>query len=220
MAQKRREAPRPLATMLTANQVVALKVEEARWAKRWTQAETVRQLRRVGLRWSRAAYAMAVGSPKTQRAARFDADQLVAFARVFGVPAWTFLIPPVAWNGRAIKVRMPHQQDSKALDDAAMFDVARGPLIEEPRSEEERRQREREEARMVERLFEIMYKHRLLPKPEPLPEFAPEVQADLGKAFARVLKKHGIAPKEIDWPRISPYQIEALVQALKPEKEK
>jgi len=208
-------------SLITPNQVVALKLEEARQAKQWTQAEAVRELRRVGLRWSRAAYAMAVGSPKGRRVARFDADQLIAFARAFGRSAWWFLIPPVQWRHRPIKVRLPEEPAGKALDDSAMFDIAAGSLTPpEPRSEEERRQREQEADRTIERVMQFVYEHGLLPKPEPLPEFAPEVQADLGKAFARVLKKHGIALKDIEWPQPSPYQIQTLVQALKLDKEK
>src|SRR5260370_24350553 len=100
------EASRPSALTLTPNQVVALNLEEARADKRWTQMETVHRLRPFGLRWSRPAYALAVGSPKGKRSARFDANQVIALAPTFARPAWWFLVPPVHLHRHPVKERV------------------------------------------------------------------------------------------------------------------
>ena len=220
MARKRKDNPRSSAVTLTPNQVVALKLEEARAAKRWTQMETVQRLRRSGLRWSRAAYAMAVGSPKGKRPARFDADQLIAFAQTFGTPAWWFLVPPVDWSGKPVKVRLSKKSGGGTLDDGAMYDLAVGSALPpEPRNEEERRRQERENERIIEQVMQFAYSRKLLPRPEPLPDYPPEVEADLEKAADRVLRKHKLAIKEAQASPPSRGQLGALAKILEVRKE-
>lgn len=202
---------------LTPNQAIAFKVEALRRAKGWSQQETVRRLARVGLRWSRVSYAMAVS---TKRVRKFDADAIVALARALDVPIWKLFVPPApgspGTHGRPVKVKLRGTSDKQALDDGAMFDLAVGSALPpEPRSEEERRQRERETARVIEQVMQFTYDHGLLPKPQPLPNLPPEAQADLEKAVARVRKKHGIdlGPKEAPRPSLS--QIEMLVKGFR-----
>ena len=208
-------------SFVTPNQAIALKVETFRRKKGWSQQETVRRLARVGLRWSRVSYAMAVSA---NRVRKFDADTIFALARALDVPIWSLFVPPPpggpGTHGRPVKVKLRGGSDKQALDESAMFNLAVGPSRPEPRSEEERREREQESVRIIEQVMQFAGDHGLLPKPEPLPVFPPEVQADLEKALAKVLKKHGIdlGPKET--PRPSFNQIEMLIQTLKePEKE-
>jgi hypothetical protein len=75
--------------------VVAINVEEARRHKVWSQSQTVQQLARFGLKWSRANYAMAIATTaKGTRIREFSADELIAFAQTFQVAVWTLFIPP------------------------------------------------------------------------------------------------------------------------------
>lgn len=216
-------APAKQYIFLTPNQAIAFKVEALRRAKGWSQQETVRRLARVGLRWSRVSYAMAVS---TKRVRKFDADAIVAFARALDVPIWKLFVPPApgspGTHGRPVKVKLRGTSDKQALDDGAMFDLAGGSAVpSEPRSEEERRQRERETARTIAQVLQFAYDHGLLPKPQPLPNLPPEAQADLEKAVARVCKIHAIdlGPKEASRPSLG--QIEMLLKGLKalPQKE-
>ncbi len=220
MEDNPKEASQPLALTLTPNQVVALKLEEARADKRWTQMETVHRLRRSGLRWSRPTYAMAVGSPKGKRSARFDADQLIAFARTFERPAWWFLVPPIDWHGKPINVRLSRESGGGTVDDKAMFEIAAGSLsLPEPRSEEERRRREQETALIIHQVMQFLYDHGLLLKPRRrlnLLNLPPEAQADLEKAVAQVLKKHAIALEPATAPEPSSTQLDMLTKVLEP----
>src|SRR5260370_30047936 len=191
------EASRPSALTLTPNQVVGLNLEEARADKRWTQMETVHRLRPFGLRWSRPAYALAVGSPKGKRSARCDANHLIAFARTFARPAWWFLVAPANWHGRPVKVRLSRESGGGTLDHREMFEIAAGSLsLPEPRSEEERRRRDQETGQIVERVMQFLYDRNLLPKPRPqlsLLNLPPEARDDLEKAVAPVLNNYAIA---------------------------
>src|SRR5260370_4270644 len=162
------EASRPSALTLTPNQVLAVNLEAARADTRWTQMQTVHRLSPFGLRWSRPAYALAVGSPKGKRSARFDANQLIAFARTFARPAWWFLVPPADWHGKPVKVRLSRESGGGTLDHRAMFEIAAGSLsLPEPRSEEERRRRDQETGQIVERAMQFLYDRNLLPHRRP-----------------------------------------------------
>ena len=220
MGDTSNEAARPSPLTLTPNQVVALNLEEARADKRWTQMETVHRLRPFGLRWSRPAYALAVGSPKGKRSARFDANQLIAFARTFARPAWWFLVPPVDWHGNPVKVRLSGESGGGTLDHRAMFEIATGPLsLPEARSEEERRRRDQETGQIVERVMQFLYDRNLLPKRRPqlsLLNLPPEARADLEKAVARVLKKHGIAFEPTTAPERSSTRHDLFTKVLEP----
>lgn len=210
------EASRPSALTLTPNQVVALNLEEARADKRWTQMETVQRLRRFGLRWSRPAYALAVGSPKGKRSARFDANQLIAFARTFARPAWWFLVPPVDWHGNPVKVRLSRESGDGTLDHSAIFELAAGSVpLPEPRSEEERRRRDQETGQIVERVMQFLYERDLLPKRRAQLNLPPEARADLEKAVARVLKKHAIAFEPTTAPESST-RLDLFTKVLEP----
>jgi hypothetical protein len=195
---------------MSPNQIVALRVEEARHEKRWTQAETVGRLRRAGLHWSRAGYAMAVGGPKTGRAVRFDADQLVAFASAFERPVWWFLTPPIDWQGRPVDMRLG---SGRVLNEDAARLITGAVVVADPSTEEERQRREQEEQRLVEQVMEFCYEHHLLVRPEPL-DVSPQVKAELEKATARVLRKNKVKFSSGPWPEMSRIQVEMLAQHL------
>jgi len=152
------EASRPSPLTLTPNQVVALNLEEARADKRWTQMETVHRLRPFGLRWSRPAYALAVGSPKGKRSARFDANQLIAFARTFRTARLVVSGPTCRLARQAGQGAVVQRIRRWTLDHRAMFEIAAGSLsLPEPRSEEERRRRDQETGQIVERVMQFLY---------------------------------------------------------------
>jgi hypothetical protein len=138
---------------LTPNQVVALNVEEARAQKRWTQSQTVRELARFGLHWSRANYAMAVAaSAKGTRIREFNADEIVAFAQTFGVSIWRLFLPPL---GKPVTVALPGA--CQELDFDAMFDLAYARTAPRPpRNKKEARLQEEAQFRLLARIVDYM----------------------------------------------------------------
>jgi hypothetical protein len=80
---------------LTANQIVAYNLAQARMWKNWTQEEAAAELEPyLGVRWSKASFSSAERSVDGQRVRQFSADELVAFSRCFGVPVGFFFLPP------------------------------------------------------------------------------------------------------------------------------
>lgn len=80
---------------LTANQIVAYNLAQARMWKNWTQEEAAAELEPfLGARWSKASFSAAERSVDGQRVRQFSADELVAFSRCFGVPVGFFFLPP------------------------------------------------------------------------------------------------------------------------------
>ena len=91
----RRSGPQDGVTTWTPNQVVASNLARLRQRRGWTQAETAGQLSQVSPRpWSEATVAHAERSVTGNRIREFTADDLVAMARAFDVPALYFLTPP------------------------------------------------------------------------------------------------------------------------------
>lgn len=79
----------------TINQVVAFNLRRARELRGWTQEVASAQLEpHLGKRWSKAVFSAAERSVDGKRVRTFDADELVAFARAFGLPLEWFLLPP------------------------------------------------------------------------------------------------------------------------------
>lgn len=79
----------------TVNQVVAFNLRRARELRGWTQETAAAHLEPfLGKRWSRAVFSAAERSVDGKRVRPFDADELVAFARGFGLPVAWFLLPP------------------------------------------------------------------------------------------------------------------------------
>jgi transcriptional regulator with XRE-family HTH domain len=90
-----RKGPRDGIPTWTPNQVVAANLARLRQRRGWTQAETARQLSEVSPKpWSEATVAHAERSVTGNRIREFTADDLVAMARAFDVPALYFLTPP------------------------------------------------------------------------------------------------------------------------------
>lgn len=81
--------------ILSPCQIVAWNLEAARRGRGWTQEETARRLEPyLGYRMTRAALSQAERCLHRGRIRRFDADEIVAFARAFDLPALWFLSPP------------------------------------------------------------------------------------------------------------------------------
>jgi hypothetical protein len=100
----------PLYFGLTPNQVVAYNLAQARLLKGWTQEQACEALEpHLGNRWSKANYSAAERSVDGSRIRKFDADEVVAFARGFDLPITWFFLPPPPWVSPGIpaKLRTP-----------------------------------------------------------------------------------------------------------------
>jgi len=79
----------------TANQLVAANLRRAREQSGLTQEQAAVQLwPYLGVRWSPAVFSAAETSVKTTRVREFDANEILAFACVFGKPIAWFFMPP------------------------------------------------------------------------------------------------------------------------------
>lgn len=79
---------------LTLNELVAYNLARARRAKGWTQDETAERLRAAtGRSWTSATLGAAERSWQTQRVREFNADELMAFCKVFDQPFLYFFLP-------------------------------------------------------------------------------------------------------------------------------
>lgn len=112
MAKRRSAEPDevPLYFGLTPNQVVAFNLAQARLEKGWTQDEACEALEpHLGTRWSKANYSAAERSVDGNRVRKFDADEIVAFSKAFGLPVTWFFMPPPPWAspGVPVKLRTP-----------------------------------------------------------------------------------------------------------------
>ena len=110
---------------LTPNQVVAYNLAAARDWKGWTQDQAAEALEPyLGKRWSKASVSQAERSVAGKFIRNFDADELVAFARAYGLPVGWFLMPPPPGRddaGRPVKLRTP---------DAGRFGTALAELVD------------------------------------------------------------------------------------------
>jgi hypothetical protein len=121
----------------------------ARRARGWTQTETARALEPyLGYRLSRAAFSQAESSLiEGHQIRRFDADEIIAFARVFGRTVGSFFSPPephymgkrVIINGKPGNPRA--HVTSAPLSREEMVPLAIG-SIEVARTEEDRRRQQ------------------------------------------------------------------------------
>jgi hypothetical protein len=81
--------------LLTPNQIVAYNLAQARAWRDWTQAEAAEHLAPyLGTKWSKASFSAAERSVDGERVRNFSADEIVAFARAFGLPVGFFFLPP------------------------------------------------------------------------------------------------------------------------------
>jgi len=82
-------------TALSPCQIVAWNLERLRRARGWSQDQAAKELEPyLGYRLSRAAFSQAERSLDGGKIRRFDADEIVAFSRVFKVPVGCFFGPP------------------------------------------------------------------------------------------------------------------------------
>jgi transcriptional regulator with XRE-family HTH domain len=102
----RRRASKPGYRGLTANQVVAYNLARARELRGLTQDEAAEQLAPfLGVRWSKASFSQAERSFGGKVVRKFDADEIVAFARAFDLPVTWFYLPPLpAVDGVQVKL--------------------------------------------------------------------------------------------------------------------
>jgi hypothetical protein len=81
--------------VLTPNQIVAYNLAQARAWRDWTQEEAAEHLAPyLGTKWSKASFSAAERSVDGVRVRNFSADEIVAFARGFGLPVGFFFLPP------------------------------------------------------------------------------------------------------------------------------
>ncbi|MGQ0615753.1 MAG: helix-turn-helix domain-containing protein [Acidimicrobiia bacterium] len=117
----RRKQP-PVPTW-TPNQIVAHNLAKARLLRGWTQdqaAETCAPY--LGARLSAASWSAIERSVDGNRIREVTADELVAFARAFGLPIGWFLTPPSAWDNHLVAT--PDHPDG--LEPVELFDVVIG----------------------------------------------------------------------------------------------
>lgn len=105
-ATSRRRAPKPGYRGMTANQVVAYNLARARELRSLTQDEAAEVLAPfLGMRWSKASFSQAERSVGGKVIRKFDADEVVAFARAFDLPVtWFYLPPPPTIDGSPVKL--------------------------------------------------------------------------------------------------------------------
>ena len=113
---------------VTPNQVVAYNLARARAHRRWTQEEARQALAPyLGVEWSKANYSAAERSMDGVRIRQFDADEIVAFARGFGVPiAWFFIPPPRAAADGDIRLDVPDAKPGAGAPMGELIDLLYG----------------------------------------------------------------------------------------------
>jgi hypothetical protein len=129
--QEKAPAEAEFIIQLTPNQVVAYNLAQARLWKDWTQEEAAENLEPyLGSRWSKATFSAAERSVDGQRVRQFTADEIVAFARGFGLPVGFFFLPPPPGAAPLpIKLASP-QSPWSGIPMAELVDVVFGPLGE------------------------------------------------------------------------------------------
>ena len=92
--------------VLSPCQIVAWNLERLRRARGWSQDQAAKELEPyLGYRLSRAAFSQAERSLDGGKIRRFDADEIVAFSRVFEVPVGCFFGPPAPHlKGKSVAV--------------------------------------------------------------------------------------------------------------------
>lgn len=129
------------------NQIVGYRLWRARELRGLTQEEVGRRLAPyLGKPWNRATVAAAENSFGGDRIHPFDADELVAFARVFDLPVIWFLLPPtedvpLRSNAKDREETLPAEELSASLYDRGSEDFYEE-LLRMPRDRLGEKQRE------------------------------------------------------------------------------
>ena len=119
----RKSAP-PAHESWTPNQIVAYRIAEARKLRGWTQEAAAQALEPfLGTRLSPASFSAIERSFQGGRIRLFDADEIVAFARGFGLPIGWFLTPPP--RHREVRVATP-DAGRDGLDPMILIDLVLG----------------------------------------------------------------------------------------------
>lgn len=91
---------------LSPNQIVAFNIEKLRRERGWGAQETANRLGSIlGKEISLASYSAMERSIEGRRIKHFDADEIFAFARVFGVRVWTLFCPPINYHFARVRMR-------------------------------------------------------------------------------------------------------------------
>jgi transcriptional regulator with XRE-family HTH domain len=120
---------------LSPNQIVAYNLEKLRRERGWTAAKTAALLgAQLGRKISLASYSAMERSVEGRRIKSFDADDIFALARVFGVRVWQLFLPPINYPSgtpprlHPVRVRLKGSPPDKSLG----TDAATGLVIESP----------------------------------------------------------------------------------------
>jgi hypothetical protein len=80
---------------LSANQIVAYNLAQARLWRAWTQEQAAEAIEPyLGVRWSKASVSQAERSVDGRFVRNFSADEIAAFAQAFDLPVTWFFMPP------------------------------------------------------------------------------------------------------------------------------
>ena len=114
--------------LLTPNQIVAYNLAQARAWRDWTQEEAAEHLAPyLGTKWSKASFSAAERSVDGERVRNFSADEIVAFARGFGLPVGFFFLPPPRSAADAeIRLAAP-EKPAWGIPTSELIDVVFGP---------------------------------------------------------------------------------------------
>lgn len=116
-------------TELTPNQVVAFNLAKAREIRGLSQTEAGAALEQfLGTKWSKATFSAAERSIDGKRIKTFSADEIVAFARCFGLSVCSFFEPPDRHvRGRLVRVKCS-AIDGETTDPEDFKHIVRGDL--------------------------------------------------------------------------------------------
>ncbi|MEV8065297.1 helix-turn-helix transcriptional regulator [Streptomyces sp. NPDC085995] len=108
--------------------MVAYNISRARRAKGWSQDEFARRLETfTGRRWSNASVSAAERSWESDRIRKFDANELVSFALILGVPVYYLLLPPYRDGDPEVTLRTSNPgdqaEDWRELTSAELIDA-------------------------------------------------------------------------------------------------
>ena len=118
--QTARDSQRAPFAGLTANQVVAFNLQQARDWRGWTQDEAAVALEPyLGVLWSKATFSQAERSVAGRFIRNFTADEIVAFARGFELPVTWFFMPPPPWAAAGMPTRLAVPDEPQAGEPVA-----------------------------------------------------------------------------------------------------